>query len=177
MKSLDEKKEALDDGTVKGLILNSDYSKFEVSSFVHIQQIKNGTTNWIGKTASEYNFRTDSEGGISWSIAEERAKEAVTISRRRFKKEEIILFCYENDRKNVKDGIVFTEDKIYSFDQGKPEYIIEYAEIEDVDFTSSSVIIKTIDGDEAKLYCGNEEKHIQNMYNLIMDIKDRLEES
>ena len=170
-----QQKKALDDGSVKGLILSGDYSK--ISPYIHIQQIKDGTITWIEKTSNDYGLRTDSEGDILWSIAEERAQNAVTISRRRFKKDEIIMFCYTDDFDNVKDGIVFTEDKIYSFDGGKPEYIIEYAEIEDADFTSSTVIIKTVDRNKAELYCGDDEEYSQSMYNLIMDIKDRLKES
>jgi len=54
------------------------------------------------------------------------------------------------------------------------EYIITYVEMENVDFTEDSVIIRVKSGEEVSLYCGNDEKYSKGVYNLLMDIKDRI---
>lgn len=141
-------RKALDDGTVKGLVLSGDYSN-------------------IG-------YRVE----FSNTIDTDTASDLVSICRRRFKKEDIILYVevpYNNEC-----GFVFTEDKIYSFCYSKLESIIEYSEIENADFDNDSVIVKLSNGEETTLDCGGfkgAENYSKHMYNLVMDIVGRIKES
>lgn len=141
-------KAALDDGSVKGLILSGDYSN-------------------IGYHVESYN-----------TINEDTALNLVTLCRRKFKKEDILLYIevpYNNEC-----GFVFTEDKIYSFIYSNLENVIEYSQIENTDFNEDSVIIKLPNGEETTLDCGGfkgAEEYSKHMYNLVMDIVDRLKES
>lgn len=180
-----QKKKALDDGSIKGLILSGNYSK--VNHGVIIQNIsdENAVTWTVYGNISPSQARTKSElmrekQEGKPEKAEKCALKVITICRRRLKKEDIILCGVDSIGNDVKNGIVFTEKRIYTFYKEKPEFIIEYSEIDDVDYTDDSVIIKTVTGETAKLYLGdkgNPQEYAENMFNLIMDIKDRLEES
>lgn len=168
-------KKALDDGSVKGLILSRDYTS--VGEGVAIQNIVDGVSIWTicgGGCCNNAMTVTSKDKGY-WEDAEEAINNILTFCRRKFKKEEIIL-CSMDSFYTPESGIVFMEDKICSFDQQKPEYIITYAEMEDIDFTVDSVTIRVSSGEEVSLYCGGNEKHSKGIYNLIMDIKERLAE-
>lgn len=138
-------KAALDDGSVKGLILSGDY-------------------NNIGYHVEFQN-----------TIDEDTAFNLVTLCRRKFKREDIILYIevpYNNEC-----GFVFTEDKIYSFIYSNLENVIEYSNIAEADFNEDSVIITLSNGEETTLDCGGfkgAEEYSKHMYNLVMDIVDRV---
>lgn len=138
-------KAALDDGSVKGLILSGDYSG-------------------IGYHVESCN-----------TIDEDTAFNLVTLCRRKFKKEDILL--YIEVPYNDECGFVFTEDKIYFFIYSNLENVIEYSQIVSVDFNIDSVIIKLSDGEETTLDCGGfkgAEEYSKHMYNLVLDIVDRI---
>lgn len=170
-------RKALDDGTVKGLIVSRAYTN--VGEGVAIQNIVDGVSAWTicggGCCSSTMTVTSNGEDKSYWANVEETADNIRTFCRRKFKKEDIILFGVDSFY-STESGIVFLEDKICSFDQKKLEYIITYAELEYIDFTENSVIVKVSDGQEVSLYCGDNEEYRKNMYNLIMDIKDRLAE-
>lgn len=180
-----QRRKSLNNGSIKSLILNGDYRN--VCSEVMLQDTRAKDPTWIYASINDDEFHTFTKGsqeyGWGWTSIDEYASNAITICRRKLNKEDIILCAFTNTFSSVMSGIIFTEEKIHSFYRGKPEYIIEYSEIDDVDFTENNVIIKVSGGQEVSLYCYDGRKYksyrnyTQNMYNLIMDIKDRLEES
>lgn len=166
---------SLDDGTVRGLITSND-KYMKIVDKVGIQRTLNGEREWIwknGRYESGTIYNAESISGWSWSDVERIADDIVTLCRRKFKKEEIILYTFD-DISTPTRGIVFLEDKICSFDEKKLEYIISYAEMGDIDFTEDSVTISVSGGEDVSIYCGDEEEYAQGVYNLLMDIKDRL---
>ncbi len=170
-------RKALDDGTVKGLIVSRDYTN--VGAGVAVQNIIDGVSAWTicggGCCNCAMTVISNGEDKSYWENVEETADNIRTFCRRKFKKEDIILISVDSFY-STESGIVFLEDKICSFDQKKLEYIITYEEMEDIDFTENSVTVRVSDGQEVSLYCGDNEEYSKNMYNLIMDIKDRLAE-
>lgn len=180
----EQAKKSLDDGSVKGLILSGDYRN--VGHQVMVQKMVNGKRAWDYASVNDDEFETYIEGenlGWNWSDIDKYASDVVTVCRRKFKKQDIILCALLDENSESMTGIVFLQDKLCSFDAGKPEYGITYAEIEDADFTEDSVIIKVSDGGEANLYCHDGDdyrsgrEYAKSMYNLIMDIRDRVAEA
>lgn len=171
-------KTALDDGSVKGLFMSRGYTN--VGEGVAIQNIVDGVGTWTicggGCCSSTRTVTSNDKDKRYWEDIEKAADNIRTYCRRKFQKEDIILFSLDSFY-STESGIVFLEDRICSFDQKKLEYIITYAEMEDIDFTEDSVTIKISSGEEVSLYCGEGEEYSKNMYNLLMDIKDRLAEA
>ncbi|MCM1234130.1 MAG: hypothetical protein NC489_28845 [Ruminococcus flavefaciens] len=179
-------RKALDDGSVRGLILSGDYRN--VGHTVMVQKMVNGKRAWDYASVNDDELETyiegeETTGYMDWLKIDENASEIVTACRRKFKKQDMILCALLDENSESMTGIVFLQDKLYSFDAGKPEYGITYAEIEDADFTEDSVTIKVSDGGEASLYCHDgdnyrsEREYAKSMYNLIMDIRDRAAEA
>lgn len=168
-------KKALDDGSVKGLIVSRDYTN--VGAGVAIPNTVDGVNTWTicGGGCCSSVMTVNPKDTSYWANVEEAVDNICTFCRRKFRKEDIIL-CSVDSFYSTESGIVFLEDKICSFDQKKLEYIITYAEMADIDFTEDSVTIKVSSGEEVSLYCGEGEEYSRNMYNLLMDIKDRLTE-
>ena len=170
-----------DDGTVRGLVFSGDYTR--VADFVMVQGVFEDKTMWTyreGYSGGVYTGSKDSGDTYSFKKADDFAKEIVTASRRKIKKKEIVLCALEEgwtiDELN---GIIFTEDKILSLSDGKPEYLIRYDEIKEVDFDDENVIITVADGEEATIHCDDESSgygYSKGIFNLIMDIRERLEE-
>lgn len=170
-------KKALDDGSVKGLIISRDYTN--VGEGVAIQNIVDEVSKWTicgGGCCSSAMTVTPKDKSY-WKDIEEAACNVCAFCRRKFKKEDIILFSVDSFYSPMTMGIVFLEDKMCTFDQKMMEYIITYAEMENVDFTEDSVTIRVTSGEEVNLYCGNDEKYSKGIYNLLMDIKDRIAEA
>jgi len=138
----------LDDGSVKGHNISGDYNNIRY----HVE------------------FQN--------TINEEKAFNLVTLFKKKKKKEDIILYIevpYNNEC-----GFVFTEDKIYSFIYSNLENVIEYSNIAEADFNEDSVIITLSNGEETTLDCGGfkgAEEYSKHMYNLIMDIVDRVKKA
>lgn len=167
-----QKKKMQDDGSIRAFIANGDYS--DIGEGTMIQKILDGETAWTVKGGGMTNeAMTVIKSGYFDNI-EEVADNVRTFCRRKFKKEEIILCIVNSFYSTLENGIVFLEDKICTFDDKKLEYVISYAEMEDIDFDEDSVTISVSSGEEVSLYCGNEEEYSKGVYNLLMDIKDRL---
>lgn len=104
---------------------------------------------------------------------------AVAICRRRFTKDDIILFDILDDYEEGEEGIVFTESAIYHW-RGDETLVAEvsYEEIARVDYEGDYVYLYTEDDEVIEMYCGEdagEEKYTRYMYNFISDILDFLE--
>ena len=172
----------MDSETIKDLILNGDY--FGVSQTVAVQHFTENDNYWVqkGYGSEPMTFSPHDEDFLhqrEWKSLEDEAKTIITLLRRRCKKEDILLYCYEMGKVDGKysmeaHGIVFTRNRILTWFEKKPEYIIEYREIAEVDYNDTSVIITVEGGETADLYCGTEENYAKEIYNLIMDILDSL---
>ena len=159
-------------------IFKGDYK--DVGSYVMIPLFINGETEWLYKYSGQNELKRyrEEKGNPygTWRDIEKRIADAITVSRRKIKKPDIVLCSMIYD--SVDDSIVFTEEKIYAFGEEKLEYIIEYKEIDEVDFDEKFVILKLKDGKEVSLYCDNNSSYTEftkNMYNFIMDILEVIE--
>ena len=136
-----------DDGTIEGLILSGEYDD-------------------IGYTVLKLG-----------KIDKKTAFNAVTACRRKFKAEDILLFSVMDPAENGESGIVFTKEKLFFFWDNEVREIVDYEDIDDVDFDENSVTIKTVTGAEKEIYCGdNGIDYDKYMYHMLMDIHDRLQE-
>lgn len=176
VKKLHERKME-DDGTVRTLIANGDYT--DVGYGVLVQKFFDGENAWTVKGGG-YNSKAETASknlaggyGGAYEEAEKVAKEVITLCRRKFKKDDIIL-CSVNSFYSTESGIVFLEDKICTFFDERLQYIITYEEMEEIDFSKFAVSIITTDGDEVSLFCGTEDEYSKKIFNLLMDIKDSL---
>lgn len=103
---------------------------------------------------------------------------AIAICRRKFKKEEIILFDILDENEEGEEGIVFTETAIYQWcGDTVPVDEIPYDEIIKVDYEGDCVILWLSEDEAVELNCGEnagEEKYTRYMYNFIADILEFL---
>lgn len=146
---------ALDDGSVKGLILVSDDSK-HLGTWTDFNVDKE-IAELLGKTV----------------LSEENAFNVTAICRKAFKKDDIVLCNFVN---SDECGIAFTEDKLYSFWNSELENTVAYSAIESADFEMDTVTVTLSDGNEVDLYCDKEE-YTKHLYSLLIDIRDRVNES
>lgn len=175
-----EKIAETDDGSIRSMIVSKGEDYIRVGEGVAIQMNIDGMNAWKVRGGGYCNdiktyTMNDEYNSWAWKDMEEAANNVRTFCRRKFKKEDIILFIVDSFGVMMSRGIVFLEDKICSFEDKMLEYIINYEEMTDVDFTEDSVDIKVESGEVVSLYCGDEEEYARNLFNLIMDIKDRLE--
>ena len=131
------------------------------------------------KSVKELLLSTDYEIGdlitckeIGYEPDNECVYNAITSCRRKIKKKDIILF-YINDDEGL-CGTIFTEKKLYILEDGIKDKI-EYADIDDVDFEDYHVYV-TLSNGEKKNLDFEEDYYSKEMYNLLMDIKEYLEE-
>ena len=174
----EEKIKALDDGTVKGLILSGNY--YNIGSTVIVQVNSN---ELLYASSNDYEFteyiKDISTYGFTWKDVDEYISNVVTVCRRKVKKDKILICSLLDTYFERMSGQAFTNEKIYAFDDGKLQYIITYDEIDDADFEEDAVILKLTGGQEIRLYCdesGQGSRYSKNLFNFIMDIKDRLDE-
>ena len=187
MRRIEEEKKkkikGVDDGSIRGLILSGDYRK--VGRNVFVPKKEDGNVDWIYAGVNDAEFRIFSEKADStwgWKDIEIIISDIVTVCRRKIRKEDIILCSMLDTYFERMTGVILTENKIYSLDSGTLDYIIEYKEIDEVDFSDDYVVLKVLDDKEVIFYCHDGDsydkyrEYSKNMYNLIMDIKDRYEE-
>ena len=112
------------------------------------------------------------------SITRKLAITAVSVCRRRFKTEDIVLLVLLDEDEEGEAGIVFTEKGIYQWQEDE-EFVAEvrYDAIQSVDYDEENVLITTKDGKNVDLYCGDDcdEKYSRYMYNFIADIVEFFE--
>ncbi len=112
-------------------------------------------------------------------LTDDMALAAVSICRRRFKRNDIVLMIPLDEDVEGERGIVFTKDKLYCWEEDE-EYKgeIAYDDIEDVTYTDDTITIIRKSGDEITIYCGiGFIEHKRRMYNYLMDIKEYAESS
>ena len=109
------------------------------------------------------------------------ADDIAADSRRKIKKDDIIFaeLAKSDETSGSSDYLVFTETALYQFVNHKIQDIIRYAEIEDADFTDDSVSVTTQDKNCVNIdvgpYSDIKEKSPRILFNLLMDIKERVE--
>lgn len=112
-------------------------------------------------------------------ITREHAIAAVSICKRKFKIEDIVLMVALDEAEEGESGIAFTEKGIYYWleDEGFVADI-PYGSIKEIDFDQENVIIITADDKKINLFCGGDidDKYSRFMYNYIMDLKEEYEE-
>lgn len=112
-------------------------------------------------------------------LTREKAIAAISICRRKFRIEDIVLMVVLDEAEEGEAGIVFTEKGIYYWleDEG---FVAEipYGTIKDVDYDEEYAIITTTDNKQVELLCGGEveDKYSRYMYNYIMDLKEAYDE-
>ena len=110
-------------------------------------------------------------GNISSSVL----SDIMAISRRAFRRQDVIVYVGIDMDEEYDEGMVFTGDAIiYWLDSGEEVVRIPYSEIERVDFDDTDIIIEHGDT-ELSITLGEDaedEKYPRYMYNFIMDILD-----
>lgn len=110
----------------------------------------------------------------------EEAITAVSVCRRRFKTSDLILLVVLDEEEKGEAGIAFTRTGIYHWKE-KEEFVggVLYDQIQTLDYDEENVMVTDQDGTTLVLWCGedNGEKYTRYMYNLIMDIKEYVEEN
>ena len=109
------------------------------------------------------------------SIGSSVLSDIMAISRRAFRRQDVIVYVGIDMDEEYDEGMVFTGDAIiYWLDSGEEVVRIPYSEIERVDFDDTDIIIEHGDtvhsitlGEDAE-----DEKYPRYMYNFIMDILD-----
>ena len=113
-------------------------------------------------------------------ITREHAIAAVSICKRKFKIEDIVLMVALDEAEEGESGIAFTEKGIYYWleDEGFVADI-PYGSIKEIDFDQESVIVMTTDNKRIEILCGGDidDNYSRFMYNYMMDLKGAYEES
>ncbi len=111
-------------------------------------------------------------------LSDEILSELVITCRRKFKADDVIVYVRttsEEDDDEFEKGIVFTDDKIITWEEGGRELrTIAYTEIQSVEYDDDEVTIETPDEDVI-VYLGDdasENNYARSMYTYIMDIVD-----
>lgn len=111
-------------------------------------------------------------------LSDEILSELVITCRRKFKADDVIVYVRttsEEDDDEFDKGIVFTDDKIITWEEGGRELqTIAYTEIQSVEYDDDEVTIETPDEDVI-VYLGDdvsENNYARSMYTYIMDIVD-----
>ena len=169
-----------DDGSVKGLILSGDYEM--AGYYVLMSTEKDGKKAWkmTNSNNAAANIYTLEDDSLYFNKGEKEAKQLVTACRRKLKKDDIIMCANDGEEISEATGVVLTETKLYVLSDGRLDYIIEYSEMDDIDFDDDSIQIIVSDGEEVTIECSNhpksyDETGAQVMFNLLMDIKERIE--
>lgn len=109
------------------------------------------------------------------SISKSILNAITAICRRRFKKNEVILFVDLGTDDDYENGVVFTEEKIFIWtDEGRSVTEIMYTGINNVDFDKEGVIIEYDETQAVIDYSDydSDENYPRAMYSFIMDILD-----
>lgn len=99
---------------------------------------------------------------------------AVSICRRRFKEEDIILMNVLDDEQQGEIGIVLTEEGCFVWNE-KFLFNFNYKDIESVDYNDEDmeVYVKANDEDYTIELSGDEDEHYpRKWYNLLLDIRE-----
>lgn len=118
---------------------------------------------------------------IGSEIDSDLAAYAEAISRRKFRKKDILLLSIlgDGDDDTCDDGMAITENAIYSWVNGNSAYEAKFKNIEKVDFDSDSLILRMKDGIVNIFKCEDDDYddgYAMAMYNLVSDILEALEE-
>ena len=100
---------------------------------------------------------------------------AVSICRRRFKKDDIVFMVVLAHAQEGECGIAFTKDKMYYWEEDE-DYRgdVSYMDILDVDYEETVVSVSASGCNQAlEIECDNDGKNYsRQMYNFLMDIKE-----
>ncbi len=174
---------------IKGYDVNTNLTENDLNKIVKSNHFYEYLGNDLFNILRYYRFRTEGiYSGCSPNQAElpvkklpVNADDIVADSRRKIKKEDIILaeLAKSGEAADSANYLVFTETALYQFVNHKIQNIIRYEEIEDADFTDDSVSVTTQDKNCVNIEVGPssdiKEKSPRILFNLLMDIKERVE--
>lgn len=106
-------------------------------------------------------------------IPDEVALAAVSICRRRFKQEDIVLLDVLDNDEEGESGVAFTKDKLYYWEEDENyKGALAYADIVEVDYDESVVYVTTA-SERLEIFCGyDNNSYCRQMYNFLMDIME-----
>ncbi|WP_035768684.1 hypothetical protein [Butyrivibrio sp. NC2002] len=167
-----------DDGSIRGLIIKNAYQYLNTSNNTFIRYIRNGNTVWIAKDEFEnpYEYAFDSYG-CTWKIGEKLAFNVRNIIEKKCSIQEMLLIAHNDiSTDNPEIGILFTDAKMYFWENNSLQYIIDYDEIDSLLIEDSEYLLISVDaGQTASIYCGkSSNNYSRHLYKLLMDIKSRL---
>ena len=111
---------------------------------------------------------------LGGEVSDDVLLSAVSICRRRFKEEDIILMNVLDDEQQGEIGIVLTEEGCFVWNE-KFLFNFNYKDIESVDYNDEDmeVYVKANDEDYTIELSGDEDEHYpRKWYNLLLDIKE-----
>lgn len=114
------------------------------------------------------------------SISKAVLNNVIAVCRRKFKREDVVVYLDTDEDEEYNTGIVFTNESIFTWtDSAGSVEEIPYLDIESVDYNDDSVTIQYASS-SCSLYLGEDatkEKYPRYMYNFIMDILELQEEN
>jgi len=181
-RELQKKLKERNDGSIKGLLLSGDYVR-KISGgkqiggvFILSQNYNENYIEWdiidedLGRfspgcliSVSENNEYSD-----LCEELEEEIENIVTLCRRKLKKKDILFFIHDL---NSSEGLVFTDKSLFVLNDDKLDYIIDYEEMEEIDFDEEELTITVTDGESVTIDCWDD-KRAKGVFNLLMDIKE-----
>lgn len=179
---LQKKLKERNDGSIKGLILSGDYvrkiSDRQIIGGVYIftQNYNENNVEWDVLeedtiSTKPANLITISEKEQYSDLCEKLEKEIeniVTLCRRKLKKKDILFVIHDL---NSSEGLVFTDKSLFVLNDDKLDYIIDYEEMEEIDFDEEELTITVTDGESVTIDCWDD-KRAKGVFNLLMDIKE-----
>ena len=173
----------LEDGFITTLFFKGEYRNIGNNIIVQKSIDGNRVFGRADINAKELTLHKESDTDTwGWKNCDSILSDITTASRRKIKKESIVISCFMDEYFDRMIGLVFTNEKIHYILRGRLATSINYADIEDVDFEEDTITLKLLNGEEIDLYCDDGDSYTsyrdytKNLYNFIMDIKDMIEE-
>ena len=169
-----------DDGTVRGLLLSGDYVKKITGGYANSYELvftysSDDTWDIVEDSLPHplITISSSNENSKYYKNMSDETDKIVTLCRRKLKKQDIALV--EIKKGSSYSGLIFTDKSLYVLYEDKLDYIIDYCEMEEIDFDENELVISVTEGDTVNIDCWYNDR-AQCIFNILMDIKDRIEE-
>ena len=134
---------SLDDGSIRGLFLSNARKYLQISKYVDIQKKDGRYSSWITKDVFDDYEHIDAES-VSIEGYKSLSYYVQSLFENRLDADSIIVIAHHSINSfEPEDGMAFSEDKMYAWSNGQPDYIIAYDEISKVDYYSKNIIVRT----------------------------------
>ena len=149
-----------------------------ISKYVDIQKKEGRFSSWITKDEFDDYEHIDAKSS-SIEGYKSLSYYVQSLFGNRLEVDDIIVIAHHSINSfEPEDGMVFSEDKMYTWSNCSPDYIISYDEISKIDYCSNHIIVKTKNKESVSILCASENYHTEyphNMADMICDVMDRLE--